>query len=103
MSGFGSFMDGTTALFLGILLTLCLFLGVGLPSELILTSFETTSVFEVDEDWKSYGKVIFLYSVLYISISTPALLGLMIFVMQIIRKERRDIEQVQQFENEGMY
>ena len=93
-----NFYDSTIFQFLLILTAFLLFIGVGIPNEMTLTAFEETSVFDVSIEWQQYDNVMFLQSLLYIAIMTPAIIGVGLFILQIVRKQRRDVEQPVEYE-----
>jgi len=93
-----NFYDSLLFQFLLIMITFLLFIGVGIPNEMVITAFEETTVFDVSVEWQHYDTVIFLQSLLYIAIMTPAIVGVGLFILQIVRKQRRDIERPVEYE-----
>ena len=85
---------GMFAAILGILATILLFFMVALPAEMTMTTFEdTTNVFDIDEKWNSYENASFMMSAMYVAIVCPALAGIGVMILAILKKQRRDIEE----------
>ena len=85
---------GMFAAILGILATILLFFMVALPAEMTMTAFEdSTDVFNINEKWNSYENASFMMSAMYVAIVCPALAGIGVMILAILKKQRRDIEE----------
>lgn len=85
---------GIFAAVFGIFITLMLFFAVALPAEKTMTVFEnSTDVFNIDEKWNSYENASFMMSLMYVSICCPALAGIGVMILAILKKQRRDVEE----------
>lgn len=92
-----NFLQSTIFAFVLIFISFILFLAVGIPSEMVLTSFEETTVFDVDPNWDSYNRILYLFSLEYIAICGPGLVGIGLLVLQVIRRQRRDVVEEEQY------
>jgi len=85
---------GMFAAIIGIFITIILFFAVALPAEMTMTTFEdSTDVFNIDEKWNSYENASFLMSAMYVAIVCPALAGIGVMILAILKKQRRDVEE----------
>lgn len=92
-----NFLESTIFAFVLIFISFILFLAVGIPSELILNSFEETTVFDVSPNWDGYNRILYLFSLEYIAICGPGLVGIGLLVLQVIRRQRRDVVEEEQY------
>lgn len=86
-----SFWDGMSVAIIGILISIILFFGVGIPAEKLVATFEDTTVYDVPEVWNSYDNVSYWMSLLYIIIISPAAIGIITMFLSAIKTQRYDV------------
>ncbi len=95
----GSLFNGIAAAIVGILFSIILFIAVGVPAEMLLQNFETTSIgsggatmHDISYPWSmGYSDTVFWMNLLYIILIIPALLGIIIMFLSAIRTQDYDV------------
>lgn len=86
-----SFWEGMSAAIIGIIFSVVLFFGVGLPAEKLLATFESTDIYDLPEEWASYDNISFWMSLMYIVIIAPAAVGIITMFLSAIKTQRYDV------------
>lgn len=86
-----SFWGGMSAAIIGIIFSIVLFFGVGLPAEKLVATFEDTNVYDQPIEWSSYDNVSFWMSLLYIVIILPAAVGIITMFLSAVKTQRYDV------------
>lgn len=91
-------VSGGIAALIGIFMTIMLFYIVAIPSEAMMTAFEDGTAFNVDVHWESYDGATTMMSIMYMSMCTPALAGIGVLFLTILKRQRRDVEYVEAYQ-----
>ena len=89
----GSFFNGVVAAIIGIIVSIILFIGVGIPAEMLVHSFEDdTTVYDIDSPWDmGYSDTVYWMNLLYIILILPELLGVIIMFLSAIKTQDYDV------------
>ncbi len=94
-----SLFNGVAAAIIGIITSIILFIGVGIPAEMVVKSFEDTTIgaggttlYDVASPWDmGYSDTVFWMNVLYIVLILPALLGIIVMFLSAIKTQDYDV------------
>ncbi len=95
----GSLFNGVAAAIIGIIFSIILFVAVGVPAEMLVQSFETTtignggsSIYDIESPWNmGYADTVYWMNLLYIVLIIPALLGILIMFLSAIKTQDYDV------------
>ena len=74
-----------------VMLSVCLFISVGLCGDIMKNRFEsTTDMLDVPKEWESTGMINSMYSLFMFSMSLPGILGILIFLVTASKRQRID-------------
>ena len=89
---------GVSAAFIGIFVSIVFFIMVGIPSEMVIGSFETMNIsatgtaYEIASPWDmAYDDITFWMNLMYIVLILPALLGIIIMFLSAITTQDYDV------------
>jgi len=95
----GSLFNGFSAAVVGIIFSIILFIAVGVPAEMLLHSFETTtigsggaSLYDINSPWDmGYSDTAFWMNLLYVILIIPAQLGIIIMFLSAVKTQDYDV------------
>lgn len=99
MASPNSIWTGVTVLFMGVFISIILFISVVYPAERIVTTFEETTMFaggggiyDVPAPWDmGYADALYWLKLMYIVASLPAILGVLILFLSTVKTQSYDI------------
>ena len=98
MATSNSLWGGIVAAVVGIAVSIILFIAVALPSEQVVSEFETVTIsssgtlYDIPAPWNmGYDDTAFWMSMMYIIIISPALLGIIIMFVSAIKTQEYDV------------
>ncbi len=93
-----SFAMGVAAMYIGIVVSIVLMIGIALPAELTVKSFEeitvsgAETVYDISAPWNmGYSDTVFWMNIMYIIMICPALLGIIIMFASAIKTQDYDV------------
>ncbi len=95
----GSLFNGVAAAIIGIIFSIILFVAVGVPAEMLVQSFETTTIgnggstlYDIESPWDmGYEDTVYWMNLVYIVLIIPALLGILIMFLSAIKTQDYDV------------
>ncbi len=93
-----SLLNGVIAAFIGVIFSIILFIAVGLPAEMMVTSFTDTTLsdgggmYDVATPWNmGYADVSFWMNLIYVILLLPGIAGIIIMFLSAIRTQDYDV------------
>ncbi len=93
-----SLLNGCIAALIGVLFSIILFVAIGIPAEMMVTSFTDTTLsdgggmYDISSPWDmAYSDVAFWMNIIYVVLLLPGLAGIIIMFLSAIRTQDYDV------------